>query len=710
VEFEGWLLDAYAENGYAVTWFVDKVGRPMRARFRYRPDFYVYIDEEKRASMKNQIECLTGVVTVDEVMRREAFSSEAKTVLRVTMADTTYYGRIVKRLKRLKFPQLYNTHLLHAQRVLFQLGLEPGSKALVNISYDGSLQSVTKIDDRDVLPPPFKMLSFKLIKKGHHSTEKIELFNGSVKVDDFTGEPNKILFDFASAVRSEDPDILICNSCEDTFAILLGLCRLYGLNLQLGRDRTDIAALSRALPYWTRGRVVLDEEHFNPLLGCWGLAGILERSRFGIVPLNLAAEWTSNRLVDSRNSYELLQRDCLIPAEPKFFEYGRDVREIGSEDKGAMIIPPVVGVHSDVGELDFESEFANIIIKRNISYESLGRLEEEPEGLLPSVIGKFLDRRLYFKHLRKSLRRDSVEMDYCEQRQTSLKLILCVLYGTSGCAWNRFGNVLAFEKINSMARDIMLESIKVAEGLGFRTIYADTDSIFIKKGGATEEDYEAVADAINKAVKLPIALDHHYRYLVLLPRKADARTTAFKRYYGLTYSDELVCRGIEHRRRDTPLFIKEVQEAMMRALLSRDALPAVYSEGFPEAVRILNGALKQLKSGQVNPYKLIISKALRRDLDEYVTAPPHVSAARRMEMQGEEVRSGSIISFIYTDNGHKNPLCRAVPSGTDSPTMYDTDKYVELMTMAAKTILTPFLTKGIELTPVSRSLDAYFQE
>jgi DNA polymerase-2 len=707
MEFEAWLLDAYADRGTAVVWLIDKSGRPVRAHFKYRPEFYVSADEAQRSSLRAQIESLTGVMAVEEVVRREAMSAEQRTVLKVTMADTTYFGKMVNRLKQLKFVELYNTHLMHSQRVLFKLGLEPGCKALVDVGYDGSLLGATKIDDQEVLPPPFRIISFKLSKKGNHSIDRIEVFNDSAKLGELVGEPNKILFEFASVIRSEDPDILICNSCEETFSMLWGMSRLYGLNLQLGRDRTDVADLPRPLPYWVRGRVVLDEEQFNPLLGCWGLAGILERSRFGFIPLDLAAQWTSNRLVDSRNSYELLQRDYLIPSKPKFFEYSRELQELGAEDKGAMMVPPLVGLQENVAELDFESEFANVIIKNNISYESFDYSDGSLEGLLPSVMRRFLARRLYFKRLRKSLNKESAELDYCEQRQTSLKLILCVLYGTSGCAWNRFGNVLTFERINAVARDIMLKAVQRVEEDGFKVVYADTDALFIRRDGATPSDYDRMAEAIFEAVGMPIALSHHYRHLVLLPRKMDSRTPAFKRYYGLTFGGELVCRGIEQRRHDTPLFVKEVQEAMMRALLSQEGETEVYSRGLPEALRILGGAQKQLSAKHVETYRLVINKELRQDAELYATTPPHVSAALRLKMEGEAVESGDVVSFVYGDSAHGNPLCRAIPAGMEKEGGYDVAKYRELMVSAAQTILSPFLAGTKEVTHDPSTLDAY---
>jgi DNA polymerase elongation subunit (family B) len=37
-----------------------------------------------------------------------------------------------------------------------------------------------------------------------------------------------------------------------------------------------------------------------------------------------------------------------------------------------MIISPQIGLHEDVLALDYDSEYANLIVNRNLSYETIG--------------------------------------------------------------------------------------------------------------------------------------------------------------------------------------------------------------------------------------------------------------------------------------------------------------------------------------------------
>ena len=61
---------------------------------------------------------------------------------------------------------------------------------------------------------------------------------------------------------------------------------------------------------------------------------------------------------------------------------------------------------------------------------------------------------------------------------------------------NRLANVDAFEEINRLSREILIKSKDILQGLGYELLYADTDSVFLKKSGATYEDFVYVKDML----------------------------------------------------------------------------------------------------------------------------------------------------------------------------------------------------------------------
>ena len=278
---------------------------------------------------------------------------------------------------------------------------------------------------------------------------------------------------------------------------------------------------------------------------------MIEKARFACLPLGLAARYRVSRLIDSRNCYELINRGFVISRSDRE-ESIRTVEEIFAKDKGGMIFSPRVGLHENVAVLDYENEYANLILKHNLSYERCSNTK----GLLPTLLEGVLKRRIMFKDLQKSFQVNTREWLWCKQRIVALKNILVSLYGTTGSFWNRLANVDAFEEINRLSREILIKSKDIVQGLGYELLYADTDSVFLKKDGATFDDFVSVKDILSRETRLPITLETCYKFLVLLPLEADEKLEALKHYYGITYTNELVVRGIEARRHDAPNFIK----------------------------------------------------------------------------------------------------------------------------------------------------------
>jgi DNA polymerase elongation subunit (family B) len=153
-----------------------------------------------------------------------------------------------------------------------------------------------------------------------------------------------------------------------------------------------------------KGRVLLESKSFHVDLY---LAGLIERTRFGFLSLGIAARFGMNRLIESRNCYTLIQKGFVIPtSHNRVHEPIRTVEEINAKDKAGMIFSPSVGLHENVVVLDYENEYANLIIKNNLSPETISPsskqdINRKDRGLLPTVLESVLKRRIYFKNLQK---------------------------------------------------------------------------------------------------------------------------------------------------------------------------------------------------------------------------------------------------------------------------------------------------------------------
>jgi DNA polymerase elongation subunit (family B) len=602
------------------------------------------------------------------------------------------------------------------------------------------------------LTPPFSLLYFDVQTFSGKFTfddpirminVRYEIGNGAKEehVSFQSNAENIILQDFSDYMLTKDPDIIVCMGEYESkiFHYLFTRIKELGLNLQLGREVSaeDLMNLKRPVSEWIKGRICLessDSSGFNrqqqhSAFDSFGLAGLIERSKFGFVPLRIAARYGINRLIDSRNCYQLIQRGFVISKNnhsggnknnnDNNHERIRTLEELVSRDKGGMIISPQVGLHENVVALDYDSEYANLIVNHNLSYETVvlqngvvivqQSNDNEKKGLLPTVVEKFLKRRLYFKRLLKELSKESMESLWCQQRIESLKNILVCLYGTTGSLWNRYGNVLAFEEINKISREILIKTKDIVQQLGYELVYADTDSVFIKKKDTaagtptTTSDYQQVVDVLSKETGLSISIDYDYKFLVLLPIEADENIEALKQYYGITQQGELVVRGIEIRRHDIPSIIKQFQTELLYTLFNCKDSAEVESKGYENALLLVTKAIDKIMTGEdVHQEDLVISKLLGQEIEKYKSLFSHVSAAIQLLSNkggggGKYPTKGDTIQYIYTNSQHKNPLCRVVPlenlpkekDGKEekSTLSYDKDKYREMILDATETVL-----------------------
>jgi DNA polymerase elongation subunit (family B) len=280
-----------------------------------------------------------------------------------------------------------------------------------------------------------------------------------------------MLIDFCNHVLTTDPDILV--SRKEHYRSTRNLQYLFtrmkelGIDIELGRNN-QTNKKNRI-----EGRIYLETDSIH------NIVEVIEKSRFACLTLGLAASYGISRLIDNRNCYELLNRGFVTSQSCNRQEPIRTVEEIVVKDKGGIIFSPRVGLHENVAVLDYENEYANLILKHNLSYETCTSTGDGG-GLLPTVLESVLKRRIFFKNLQKSFAMNSREWRWCEQRIVVLKNILVSLYGTTGSFWNRFANVATFEEINRLSREILLKTKDIVQVLGFELVYADTDSVFVR--------------------------------------------------------------------------------------------------------------------------------------------------------------------------------------------------------------------------------------
>jgi DNA polymerase elongation subunit (family B) len=726
----GWLLHVSIEQDKAILWIKTEDKKILRLTDSYQPFFYILSrNEYDGASLFHILSQQTIVKKVgwEENRSTNLFEEYSKKKLLCVVSESVQsYSLLLKKLENdFRVKQVFNADLSHIQQYLFhKLKIEPTSKVEVEYNDGSKLVRLTKVEDQDITPPPFSILHINVQTSSGKINPEDSVVIIKSRYEDVRDPQQTVerIFDskeekdnleaFCSYVQDKDPDILVFpgdNYANTILDYLFARVVKLGLELELGREKMKIALLAsfkHPRRYWIKGRLAISGKSVNrysSVLDRFGFAGLIELCRFGFLTLDLATKYGMNRLIDSRNCYELIQRGYVISkrgSSSNNHEHIRTIEELVSNDRGGMIISPQTGLHEKVIVLDYDNEYANLIINHNLSYETAILNErikngERSKGLLPIVIEKFLKGRLYFQAKSNELPEESREYLWCQQRLGSLKDILVCLYGTTGSIWNRYGNVRVFEEINRLSREVLIKTKDVVQKLGYELIYADTDSVFIKnlKEITSTGQYEKLVNVLCRVTGLPISIEHNFKFLVLLPLEASEKIEALKQYYGVTHDGKLVVRGIEIRRHDTPKFIKEFQTELLSTLFDCKDVKEIIDKGYENALLLVTKAIDKIMLGgqDIIQDDLVVSKLLGQDIIKYRSLFPHVSAAIQLTNEDKHPSKGDTIKYIYTNSQHKDPLCRvasidSISKKKEKPD-YDKEKYKEMILDAAETVL-----------------------
>ena len=106
-----------------------------------------------------------------------------------------------------------------------------------------------------------------------------------------------------------------------------------------------------------------------------GRKGVLIASRLSGLSPNLTSRFTPGTLISSYEVFEALRRGIAVPFRKRDAESIRNITELKASDKGGMIFQPEPGVYEKVHQIDFTSLYPSIIVKYNLSPETLEHTE-----------------------------------------------------------------------------------------------------------------------------------------------------------------------------------------------------------------------------------------------------------------------------------------------------------------------------------------------
>ena len=709
--FRGWLLDLYLNQEEGLTlWFIGEDDRRVCFKQAFPVSFYVAGPNEQLRALWKRVNGKTGVLGLSRKQKQDVFVADPVDVMQIDMDSPANQVSLFRDIEA-AFPDLtyYDADVTIGTRYMARHGAFPLALCELEADENQIIQSIRPLNTRwDLIPdlPPLRILELKpdcdpnrgkvrsLLMRTDRFTQQIPL--------DSAGEYLRMIDE---ALATYDPDIFVTD-WGDSWLIpfLSAQSEEKGIPLQLNRDATRPVRWQKETTYFSYGHIIYRPEEAHLFGRChvdrkssmmwsdYSLAGTMEMARVTTLPIEKAARVSPGQGISAMQVITALKKDVLVPYQKRQVEEFKSGMQLIQSDRGGMVYQPKVGLHMDVAQVDFVSMYPAVIIKGNISPEvplpDVLEPAREELGVVPLTLKPLYEKRVAIKKKIRQYPPDHPMVAILKERANALKWLLVVCFGFLGYKNARYGRIEAHEAVTKGGREVLLRAKEVAESEGFEVLHMYVDALWIKKKGCSkQEHFTDVITKINLHTGLTINLDGIYRWVAFLPSKTDARIPIANRYFGVFQSGEIKVRGVEARRRDTPIWIAAVQKEMI-ALLGQARTRAELSDCIQKAFCFYYSSLEKLEKNQVPVEQLVINGKVSYALEAYKASTASVRAARQMEAAGMLIKPGMRIRFIYR-KGEPDVFAWDLGKPID-PSEVNKPKYVELLAKAGSAVLAPF--------------------
>jgi DNA polymerase I len=431
----------------------------------------------------------------------------------------------------------------------------------------------------------------------------------------------------------------------------------------LNETKVEVAH-SEISKYWNGS-----EEQFNKLIeyarkdAVLALRLLLERSLLDkfieiskITGLSLQDTLDGGETTRVENLFlkEFNKKDFVLPLKPDDKEVFRRIDEREAKGlKGALVLDPAVGLHTNVVYLDFKAMYPSIIIAYNICPTTIltekkniektvtpsgaeFAAKEVREGIIPRIVKHLIEERDRIKAQMKVA--DKEERKTLDSKQDALKIITNSFYGQTGYLKARLYVLDIANAITSCGRNFIMKTKEIVEeDPSCKVIYGDTDSLIVNPHA---EDIEQtfkkgteIEERVNKALegKIQMKIESVFRTLLILSKK---------RYAGLSckkvngeWVGEITMKGIETVRRDWCNLVEETLYTVLEIVLKE--------QDTKKAFNYVKEILEKLDKNQIPIEKLVITKSISKSLKEYKGTQPHIELLKKLKKRSPVTAPGT---------------------------------------------------------------------
>jgi DNA polymerase-2 len=704
----GWLFDIYPNETGLSVWLIGEDGKRYQFQQDFTATFYAAGPAASLRSLWRWLKEQPIPVRLSRTERKDVFSGII-TVLAVEILQPVKLDELFRNMAA-AYPDLtyYDSDISIALRHAAKYDTFPLARCRLEVRGE-KIVSISALDTPWDLEPeaaPLRIMSLEPdCDPARKDPKAILVSYGRVSYSLPFDKPVPFLIGLRADIRRYDPDVIL-TSWGDTWLLpfLMKLSQDNGVALPLNRDESQELVEKKERTYFSygqimyRGRQVLLrgrwhlDKHNAMMWGDYGLIGVLEMARVTRQPAQEAARLSPGTGISSMQFVTAMQKGILIPWHKGQSERPKTAMDLIRSDMGGMVYQPTVGLHRDVGGIDFVSMYPGIMVRFNISPEvprAGNDLEPGPgePGIIPMTLAPILNKRLALKSALLTLNKYDCRRPVYSALASAEKWLLVTCFGYLGYKNARFGRIEAHESVTAFGREALLRAKEAAEDMDYEILHMYVDGLWVQKEGCkTPKDFEALLAEVTERTGLPISMDGVYRWVVFLPSKVDQRVPVANRYFGVFQSGEIKVRGIEARRRDTAPFISETQMAIMEILARAEDADGL-KDVLPKAQAFVQKQMSALRMMKVPVEKLLVSQKLSRELGEYSTPSPAARAVRQLEATGKVVRPGQRVRFLFT-LGKPGVSAWDVPEQPDTRCI-DIARYRTLLQRAVDTVLAP---------------------
>lgn len=723
-EYTGWLLDLYPHPKRGILlWLLCDDGQRRCLRQDFPVTFYATGQTYRLRDLWKYLARQSMEIKLSRTERRELFTGSI-VVLAATLDRPAILPELFQTLTNI-FPDLmfYDADLHITLRHSAVHGTFPLARCHIVVDEQYTVCEIDVLDskwDIDCEPAPLRILTIETDVDPAHEQPRTMHFQtkrNCITLDLQKPDPNLGWLHYL--FKQDDPDLII-TSHGDTWLmpLLLKLSAEQNQPLPFNRDPRGGIRYKRERSYFAYNQVIYRGQQFH-LMGRmhldinntvmyhdYGIDGVFEMARVTSLPVQTAARVSPGTGISAMQIVTALENEILVPLRKEQTERPKTASQLFREDMGGTVYDPIIGLHEDVAEVDFFSMYPSIMVRFNISPETVNTTKptsdavtglenmtkDKVSGLIPQTLTPLLEKRYKLKNQLLALSRFDCRYKNYKASTAAHKWLLVTCFGYLGYKNARFGKIEAHEAVTAYGREVLLRAKEAAEDLGFRVLHLYVDGMWVKKSGCKKAgDFQPLLNEIQKRTSLPIALDGVYKWVAFLPSRQNKKIAVPNRYFGVFQDGEIKTRGIETRRHDTPAFIRETQIQILE-ILARAPNTESLKNCLPEIRALIREKQNALRSHLVPLEKLIVHQTISRNLKDYRAPVPAFSALQQLENAGKTLRLGQTIRMIYT-LGPRRAHAWDAPERLD-PRRVDIRRYCRLLDRAMDSVLEPIAGEG----------------